>query len=143
MTTQSQKQEILGLERQFWNTMQTKDGSGAGDMTDEGCIVVGAQGVSAIDSKTMAKMMSEGKWELKEYSFDEKTAQVRFITDDIALVAYNVTENLLVEGKPLGLEANDASVWVRRDGTWRCAMHSESLAGDPYGRDRQPSAPKK
>ena len=29
------------------------------------------------------------------------------------------------------------SVWVRSGGQWRCAMHTESLAGDPCGRDRK------
>jgi hypothetical protein len=44
---------------------------------------------------------------------------------------------LMVEGQQVALEANDASVWVRRDGKWLCAMHTESLAGDPFGRDRR------
>jgi len=25
---------------------------------------------------------------------------------------------------------------VRRDGRWRCVLHTEALAGDPFGRDR-------
>ena len=41
---------------------------------------------------------------------------------------------MVVDGKPLTLEAYDSSVWVRRDGNWRCAAHTETLAGDPYGR---------
>jgi hypothetical protein len=47
-----------------------------------------------------------------------------------------LNEVLSEGGQPLTLEANDTSVWVRRDGTWRCAMHTESISGDPYGRDR-------
>ena len=52
-------------------------------------------------------------------------------------MAYQVHEELTVEGKPLTLDAADASTWVRRDGTWRCALHTESIAGDPFGRDRR------
>ena len=85
-------------------------------------IIVGAQGVSKIDRKSMAKMTDEGKWELKEFSFNEKTRQVRFLTDDIAIVAYSVNEKLVVEGKPLQLDAHDSSVWIRRDG--RVAMRA-------------------
>jgi hypothetical protein len=54
----------------------------------------------------------------------------------VAVLAYNVHEELTVEGKPVTIDAADASTWVRRDGRWLCALHSESLKGDPFGRDR-------
>ena len=47
------------------------------------------------------------------------------------------SEELTVDGKPLQLEAADASVWIKRDGHWRCAVHTESVKGDPFGRDRK------
>lgn len=128
--------ELLDHERRFWNAMRDKDGEAASGMTADSCIVVGAQGVSAIDPKTMGRLTREGEWELERYTFDETTAQVQFLTDDIAVVAYKVKEKLKVDGKPLSLEANDSSVWVRKNGEWLCAMHTESLAGDPFGRDK-------
>ena len=136
MTT-TRTQELLDREREFWDAMKAKDPRAASRMTDDGCIVVGAQGVSAIDRQTMAKLTEEGTWELKDYDVDEKTAQVRFIHDDVALVAYKVKERVVVEGQPMNMTANDSSVWVRRDGEWLCAMHTESLAGDPFGRDKR------
>jgi uncharacterized protein (TIGR02246 family) len=136
MMTQSDKQELLDVEKEFWDAMKTKDAKSAGRLTDDGCIIVGAQGVSAIDSQAMAKMTKEGKWDLKQYSFDEKSTQVRFLTDDIAIVAYKVNETVVMDGQTIPLEANDSSVWVRRDGEWRCALHTESVAGDPFGRKK-------
>jgi hypothetical protein len=132
----SKEQELIALEKAFWNTMQKKDGKTAGSMTADKCVVVGAQGVGAIDGAMMSKMMADGKWTLESYTFDEKTLQARFVTDDVAIVAYKVTEKLTVEGAPLTLEANDSSVWVRKDGNWLCVLHTESVAGDPYGRDK-------
>lgn len=140
MTMQSDKQELLDVEKEFWDAMKDKDAKVASRLTDDGCIIVGAQGVSAIDSTTMGKMTTEGKWELKQYSFDERNAQVRFVSDDVAIVAYKVNERVIVDGATLPIEANDASVWVRRDGEWLCALHTESLSGDPYGRDRPQTA---
>ena len=55
----------------------------------------------------------------------------------MAVIAYKVIEDLLVDGAPLTLEASDASTWVRQDGRWLCALHTESVAGDPFGRDRK------
>lgn len=136
MANDTREREVLALEKRFWDTMKTKDGRTAGKMTDDGCIVVGAQGVSAIDGPHMEKMMADGKWELKQYEFDEKNVQVKFVNDDVAIVAYKVNESLIVDGKPLPLNANDSSVWVRRNGEWLCALHTESVAGDPFGRDK-------
>ena len=60
------------------------------------------------------------------------------LSDDIAVLAYNVHEDVTVDGKDLSVDAVDSSVWVRRDGRWVCAAHTEAIAGDPYGRDRAP-----
>lgn len=140
MTATAKTHELLDLERRFWDAMRDKDGEAASEMTADNCIVVGAQGVSAVDRKTMAKLTNEGDWELERYTFDDSTAQVTFLKDDVALVAYKVKEKLKVEGKPVNLEANDASVWVRKNGEWLCAMHTESLVGDPFGRDKTPKS---
>jgi uncharacterized protein (TIGR02246 family) len=138
MMQTTETRELVDLERQFWNAMQSRDAKAAGAMTDDGCVIVGAQGVSAVDAATMEKLTSEGKWEIRDFSFDDRTMQARRITDDVVVVAYKVNEQLTVDGKPLTLEANDASVWVRRDGRWLCALHTESVSGDPFGRDRKP-----
>ncbi len=137
MQTQSHDRELLDIERRFWDAMKTKDAQRAAQMTDDGCIIVGAQGVSAIDGKTMGKLTREGKWQLEQFAIDDKNTQVRFVADDVAIVAYRVTERVAIDGQTLAVEANDSSVWVRRDGEWLCALHTESLAGDPFGRDRQ------
>ena len=55
----NQEREALELERRFWDAMKAKDGRSAARMTDDGCIVVGAQGVSSIDSATMEKLTVE------------------------------------------------------------------------------------
>ena len=139
-STHAHEQELVDVERRFWNAMKEKDADTASELTDEQCVIVGAQGVSAIDAKTMGALTSEGKWELEQYSFDEQKRQIRFLTDDIAIVAYPVRERVIVDGHTLPIVANDSSVWVRRDGQWRCALHTESLAGDPFGRDKMVSA---
>ena len=136
-TTETREREIVDLETRFWNAMKAKDPDVASRLTDDDCVVVGAQGVSTIDPHIMGKLTVEGKWQLQQFNFDEKSTRVRFIGDDVAIVAYTVDERVTVDGETLPVKANDATVWVRRDGEWRCAMHTESLAGDPYGRDRR------
>lgn len=136
MKTESAVTELMEHERRFWDAIQHRNIAAVVAMTDEECIVVGAQGVATITPARMAKMTEEGTWELVQWNFDANSMQVRFLGEDVAMVAYRVSESLIVDGKPLLLHANDSSVWVRRDGKWLCAMHTESLAGDPFGRDR-------
>lgn len=137
-TTQTREAELIETEQRFWDAMQNKDGKAAAELIDDGSIVVGSSGVSTIDRKSMEKMTEDGKWELQHFSFNDTTRQVRLINDDLAIVAYTVSERVVVEGKTLHFDANDSSVWMRRDGEWRCVLHTESLAGDPFGRDKQP-----
>ncbi len=129
--------QLLDLERKFWEAMRSKDALTAQRMTADACIVVGAQGASTIDRQTMGRMLTEGQWQIRRYEIDEGSVQFLPIGEDAALVAYKVAEHLTVEDQELTLEAYDASVWTRRDGRWLCAMHTESVAGDPFGRDRQ------
>lgn len=136
MSERVNERDVLELERRFWDAMKTKDAERAKEMTDERCIVVGAQGVSSIDPVTMGRMTEEGPWRLEQFEVDEESAQVRMVAPDVAIVAYRVEERVVVDGKTVSMAANDSSVWVRRDDEWRCALHTESVEGDPYGRDR-------
>ena len=129
--------ELLDLEMQFWKSMKDKDIDAALRLTYEPCIVAGAQGVARIDKQTFAKMMATDAWTLQD--FEIRDVQVQQLNEEVAVIGYKVHEELTVDGKQLALDAADVSTWVRKNGHWLCALHTESLAGDPYGRDRQSS----
>src|SRR6185295_19566273 len=128
----------LKMERQYWDAIKAKDFERALSLTDDPCIVTGAQGVASLDRATFKKMMQSSAWTLEDYELADM--QVRKVSDDVALVAYKVKESMTVDGKPLKLEAADSSTWIRRDGKWVCALHTEALSGDPFGRDKRPAA---
>jgi len=129
--------ELIELETQFWNSMKKKDVQTAVRLTDDPCILTGAQGVSQIDRKAFAKMMETGDWTLHDFKIAD--AKVQRLSDDVAVIGYKVHEDLTVDGQPVTLDAADASTWVRKNGRWVCAMHTEAIVGDPYGRDRSAS----
>jgi hypothetical protein len=128
------QKELLDLETQFWNCMKTKDVDRALKMTHDPCIVTGAQGVSHLDKQTFARLMQTGDWTLHDFKIQD--AKVEQLGDDVAIIGYKVHEKLTVDGKPVTLDAADASTWVKKNGRWLCALHTESVTGDPYGRDR-------
>jgi uncharacterized protein (TIGR02246 family) len=136
MTTAIVEKELLKLEREYWQAIKDKDVEAAMRLTDDPCIVAGAQGIGRIDRKAMESMMRAAKWELVDFDVKDDI-QVRMLKDDVAIVAYKVHEELKVDGKPVTLDAADSSTWIRRDGRWLCALHTESLFGDPFGRDRR------
>jgi hypothetical protein len=138
MTTKKIAKELMDLEQQYWQAIKDKDVDAAMRLTDDPCIIAGAQGVSSIDSQSFTKMMNSASYTLDEFEIADDV-QVRMLDDDTAILAYKVHEELTVDGKPLTVDAADASTWVRRDGRWVCALHTESIAGDPFGRDRHAS----
>lgn len=139
MGSLSMERELLTLEQAYWQSMKDKDAAAATAITDFPCIVAGASGVAKVDEATFSQMLEGGAWTLNDFTIGDDV-QVRMLTDDVAILAYRIREDLSVDGKPVSMEAADASVWVRRDGRWRCALHTESLIGDSYGRDRTPAA---
>ncbi|MDP3153559.1 MAG: nuclear transport factor 2 family protein [Archangium sp.] len=140
MANANATEELMELERQFWEAIKNRDGKTAAALSDDPCVVTGAQGFGSYTPKQVGAMMNDGRYELRSFRF-AKNPEVQLIGDDVAVVAYRVHEDLVVEGKPVSLEATDSSTWVRRDGQWRCALHTEAILGDPFGRDRNLSQP--
>ena len=139
MQTSNIEKQLLELERQYWQAMQDRNVEAAVKLTEFPCIVAGASGTMRVERPAFEKMMNDSKYRIRKVELDPD-AEVRLLTDDVAVVAYKMTEEVIVGGEKVKLESTDASTWVRRNGTWRCALHTESIKGDPWGRDRVPAA---
>ena len=128
--------ELLGLERSYWDALKDRDTRTVGRLTAHDSTVAGAQGVGAFDPPSIAKYMESVSYKIKDYRIDPKSVRVNQICDDVVSIAYGVHEDLEVDGKPVQLDAFDTSVWKQSDNGWICVLHTESIKGDPYGRDR-------
>jgi ketosteroid isomerase-like protein len=128
---------LMDYEKQYWQAIKDRDVPAAMRLTDDPCIIIGAQGVARITRTAFAGMLQAGGWTLHEFTLSDM--QVRLLGDDVAVIAYKVKEKLTVDGKPLTVEAADSSTWVRREGVWMCSLHTEALLGDPFGRDKRPA----
>jgi uncharacterized protein (TIGR02246 family) len=135
MTRKAVERELLDLEKQYWQSLKDRDSAAASRLSDEPCLVTGAQGVESLSRDAIRSMISAAPYRLLDFEIADD-AKVRMLSDDVAVLAYNVHEELTVDGEPVTVDAADASTWVRRDGKWVCALHTESLKGDPFGRDR-------
>ena len=128
------KDTFLALERRFMDAMKDRDGATAMELSDDPTLLVGARGAGELPRQALGAMLEAPTWQLLSYEIEDLI--VREVAPDTVVTAYKVTEELTVEEKPLTLQAYDASVWVKRNGAWVCALHTESLAGDPFGRDK-------
>ena len=136
MTSTTIDQDLLEREKRYWQAMKDRDVDTALKLTNDPCLIAGASGVASVDRKSFANIMAAAQYTLHDFSIEDAKAQR--LTEDVAVLAYRVREDLTVEGKPVTLNAADTSVWVRRNGDWLCALHTESVLGDAYGRDRKP-----
>src|SRR5436190_21101590 len=103
MATGDIKKTLFDLENLFWRAMKDQDVDAAVRMTDFPCIVAGASGTMSVQQDAFEKMMTDAKWKILD--FDLKEPQVRMLSNDVAIIAYKVTEKLTVDGKPVTLEA--------------------------------------
>ncbi|MFA7249130.1 MAG: nuclear transport factor 2 family protein [Dehalococcoidia bacterium] len=127
--------EIMALERTYWDAMRSGDGEAGARLTAPECIVAGASGTGLITPAILSQMLATATWRLIEYAIDDP--QFLDVDADTSIVAYRVHEELTVDGAPVALDAFETSVWRREAESWRCVLHTESLAGDPFGRDRR------
>jgi hypothetical protein len=128
-------QELLALEKKYWEAIQNRDGATATRLSDARCLVVGPQGIGKLDREALAGLVENPPYELKRWRIDEDV-QVSRVADGVALIAYKVNEEMIVDGKPTTVEAFDSSVWVLRDGGWVCAAHTETIANEKGARRR-------
>jgi len=117
MNSNPTQNEILGLERKYWDAMKNNDVDAAVKLTKFPCVVTSPKGAQRIDEKEYRKMMESMKGDsYKEVEIENP--QVDILSQDTALISYSIQHN--------GMKMLDVSTWVRENGKWACAFHSEN-----------------
>jgi hypothetical protein len=129
-------QELVALERQYWDALKDRDARTVGRLTAEDSTIAGASGVSGIDPRSISKMVVDAPYTIKSYRIDPQSTRINRLCDEAVAISYGVHEDLEVDGKPIQLDAFDTSVWKKTDNGWTCVLHTESIKGDAFGRDR-------
>jgi uncharacterized protein (TIGR02246 family) len=125
--SQELKKEILNLEKRFWGAMKEHNLQEALGLTAFPCLVAGSHGLQAVNRDEFEKMFNAQKDTYRDFSIDESKAEVQQVSDDTAVVAYNVQTSVEKDGKTQTIEAVDTSTWIKRDEKWLCAMHTETV----------------
>ena len=136
MTRTISDQELLALERSYWDALKDHDFRTISRLTAENSTVAGASGVAGVDPRSIQKQIESAPYTIKDYRIDPQTVRINRLCDDTVAISYGVHEDLEVEGKPVKLDAFDMSVWKLTDNAWTCVLHTESIKGDAFARDR-------
>lgn len=111
------EKEILVLEKHYWQALIDKDFDAAISMTHFPCTVSGPQGTSMISEAEYRQMLNSS--DTNSYKgVDIKNPQVEVVNEDTAILTYSTQMN--------GLDMLDISTWVKENGNWVCAFHSEN-----------------
>ena len=116
---------IVKLEKTFWQSMVDKDADKAMKMIADECLITGPMGTMRSDPQDYKRMTEQGSWELDKFEFSD--VQVIFPVEDTAIIAYKVHQTGTMKDRPMDLNCADSTTWVRDNGEWKCALHTETV----------------
>ena len=83
--------QLVELERQYWQALKDNDVAVVERLTDDPCIVTGAQGVGKLDRKSLVQMMKDATYSLDSFELDPDV-HVRMLDDDVAILTVPTPE---------------------------------------------------
>ena len=124
--TATLKNDLMALEHRYWDGMKRRDGATATRLTHDNCLVIGQEGLSRLSGREIGRMTETAPAEIEEFTIDEQSIECMPLADDVAVIAYRVRERMKKEGRAETLNFFDSTTWVRVDGNWQAAVHTET-----------------
>lgn len=125
---------LISLEKRFWQSMVDNDNDVATDMLADRAAMVSPYGKMEFDHAGYRKMAEQGDYRLTD--FELSNISVLRPSEDVGIVTYEVKHKAKVKGQDVTSHDADSSTWIRRDGKWLCAIHTEA----PLQQGRAPNA---
>jgi len=118
------EQDLIALETRFWQSMIDNDNDVATGMLAEPAAMVSPYGKMQFDHAGYRKMAEQGDYKLE--TFELSNISVLQPTEDVGIITYEVKHTATVKGQAMTSHDADSSTWVKRDGKWLCAIHTEA-----------------
>lgn len=116
--------QILNLEKKYWNAMESRDFNTVKSLTRFPCIIAGENGVRSVDEASFKKMFDSG--EGKQTKVLNISGEEIQIMDDTTVIAYLVELEYNADGQRSSHKCACASAWVKENSNWVCSLHTES-----------------
>lgn len=125
MTQGNDEKQIIELEEKFWNSIRDRDTSVALKLLTEPALMVSSKGAMKFDHAGYRKMAENDAFKLLDFELSK--VQVIFPDEEVAIIAYQADENTEMSGKKMSSTKSYSSTWLRKDSSWKCAVHTEAL----------------
>lgn len=117
--------EILELEKQYWNAIEKQNFDVIKKLTHFPCIVAGRKGVQALEEDVFKQMMSGGnEHQLKILEILQPSIEI--INETTATIGYLVKIESKINNQNTTQNYACTSAWVKEKGEWKCVLHTES-----------------
>ncbi|MBO9716729.1 MAG: nuclear transport factor 2 family protein [Pseudoxanthomonas sp.] len=125
--------QIMELERRFWQSMKDMDVDAAVALIDEQSASVSGWGIHHFGPAEYRAMALAGTARITAFEFFDE--QVIFPLPDVAVATYGARQSFTMEGKNHDMVVYDTTTWVRKDGRWLACAHTESAQQEVPPRD--------
>lgn len=117
------KGDLVAMEKSAWKAFANHDAKAyVANMTDD-AVEIGSDGAVTTGEKLLASVSSRS---CNVKSFDLADAKLRQPTPDIAILTYNVTQDVTCEGKKSPTKTIATAIYVRQGGKWRWTMYQQT-----------------
>lgn len=121
MTTQD---EIMDLERRFWQAVMDMDIDSAVALLDEHSMTVSARGIYYFEPTEYKAMAMDGEARITSFEFSDE--RVIFPGPDVAIASYKAKQSFTMGGKNHNMVVYDTTIWVKKRGKWVASAHTET-----------------
>ncbi len=118
------KEELLSLEKSYWEAMETHNLSIIKELTYFPCIIAGKNGVKQINEDTFIDMFQASEsMQIKVLSIDQVSSDQM---GNAGVIAYLITAEHHMDGQQNITTCACSSTWILIEGKWKCILHTES-----------------
>ncbi|WP_313517109.1 nuclear transport factor 2 family protein [Sphingobacterium sp.] len=117
--------QILDLEKRYWQGMAILDYDTVRDLTYFPCTVVSKDGVKYLDEPTYKKNFEMGKGMKMEIKGITE-AVVQMFSKSFATIGYLIEIEVENQGQFRKAKCACSSAWIQENGKWKCSLHSEA-----------------
>ena len=116
--------EIMSLERKFWQSMVDMDVDTAVSLLNEYSAAVSSRGVHHFNPSEYKEMALSEDARITSFEFfDEK---VIFPAPDVAIASYKAKQSFIMNGQSHDMIVYDTTTWVKKGGRWLASAHTET-----------------
>lgn len=127
--------DIMKLETEFWQSLVDGKPQKAGALLTGTATSVAMSGIHHFSPAEYVTLAEQGPAKVTGFSFSKE--KVLFPVADVAIATYEVAQTIQMNGQSQEMVCLDTTTWVRRDGRWLAAVHTETCKQDQQG----PSSP--